>query len=143
MSVKVSGEEYRTTVVCIDSYEDRTPKGRFYNPYIPEGKGFDSMIQFLLEMEEILNRMDFPRSYTATRIFATPPERSGIPPCTEIRTGGKATFAVRILFRQNASWQGSVTWLEGKREQSFRSALELILLMDSALSIRQPGRGCE
>ena len=44
-----------------------------------------------------------------------------------------ATFAVRVLFRQNASWQGEVTWLEGKREESFRSVLELILLMDGAL----------
>ena len=47
--------------------------------------------------------------------------------------GELATFAVRIIFRQNASWQGSVVWLEGEREESFRSALELVLLMDSAL----------
>ena len=47
--------------------------------------------------------------------------------------GEAATFALRILFRQNASWQGSITWLEGEAEQSFRSVLELILLMDSAL----------
>jgi len=37
------------------------------------------------------------------------------------------------MFRQHASWQGGVLWVEGKAEQSFRSALELILLMDSAL----------
>jgi hypothetical protein len=44
-----------------------------------------------------------------------------------------ATFFVRIIFRQNASWQGSVLWLEGQREQRFRSALELIFLLDNAL----------
>jgi hypothetical protein len=44
---------------------------------------------------------------------------------------------VRVLFRQNASWQGSVTWMEGRQEESFRSALELLLLMKSALDQKQ------
>ena len=55
------------------------------------------------------------------------------PPDSEIREGKLGTFALRVLFRQNASWQGSVTWLEENREESFRSALELIWLIDSAL----------
>ena len=38
-----------------------------------------------------------------------------------------------MIFRQNASWQGSVTWLDKGREESFRSVLELLLLMDSAI----------
>ena len=46
--------------------------------------------------------------------------------------GDVATFAVRVLFRQNASWQGSILWVEGDREESFRSVLELIFLLDSA-----------
>lgn len=41
---------------------------------------------------------------------------------------------VCVLFRQNASWQGSEQWIEGAREESFRSVLELALLMDGALS---------
>jgi len=51
--------------------------------------------------------------------------------------GEQETFDVKILFRQNASWQGSVVWLEQKQEQSFRSVLELILLFDSALTQKQ------
>jgi len=43
----------------------------------------------------------------------------------------------RILFRQNASWQGSVVWVEGRQEERFRSALELVLLMDSALTAQK------
>ena len=92
------------------------------------------MTQFLLGMEQVLDAMDFPRAFTATRTFASPPPYSTGPPETECPMGQKATFAVRILFRQNASWQGAITWLEGKREQSFRSVLELILLLDSALN---------
>ena len=52
----------------------------------------------------------------------------------ERRTGRRATFAVRVLFRQNATWQGSVTWMEKNQEESFRSVLELLLLMNSAVS---------
>ena len=44
------------------------------------------------------------------------------------------TFLVKIENCQNASWQGSITWVNGRQEQCFRSALELIKLIDGALS---------
>lgn len=47
--------------------------------------------------------------------------------------GSKATFVVKVEFCQNASWQGTVAWTEQKKEQRFRSTLELIKLMDEAL----------
>ena len=49
------------------------------------------------------------------------------------QTGERETFVVRILNAQNATWQGTVTWTDGKRMESFRSALELIRLIDSTL----------
>ena len=53
-----------------------------------------------------------------------------------MRRGNLATFAVRIMFRRNSSWQGSVTWMEGDQQENFRSVLELLLLIDSALKIK-------
>ncbi|MCR5830089.1 MAG: hypothetical protein K6F93_07080 [Lachnospiraceae bacterium] len=47
--------------------------------------------------------------------------------------GKKATFLVNVLYRQNATWQGTVTWVEGEKKMSFRSALELFVLMESAM----------
>lgn len=47
---------------------------------------------------------------------------------------------VQILSAQNATWQGTVTWTDSRRSESFRSALELIRLIDSALE-RQQERG--
>ena len=129
------GNEYRLTTVCIDSYDNGELAGRFYNPHLGEGKAFRSLIQFLKEMEDLLDDMNFPQSFTALRSFASPPEhKRGSPPDNQIRCGALATFAVRVIFRQNASWQGSVTWLGQGKEQSFRSVLELVLLMDSALN---------
>ena len=46
----------------------------------------------------------------------------------------KETFLVHVLNDQNASWQGTVTWTNGNKTQSFRSALELIRLIDSAVA---------
>ena len=45
----------------------------------------------------------------------------------------KPTFIIKVQYRQNASWQGTIKWLEGNVEKGFRSTLELIKLMDSAI----------
>ena len=50
----------------------------------------------------------------------------------------RETFVIRIMNTQNATWQGTVTWTDEKREVPFRSALELIRLMDSALGTDSP-----
>ena len=44
-----------------------------------------------------------------------------------------ARFTVQISSVKDATWQGSVTWAEKKQTANFRSALELIKLMDSAV----------
>ncbi len=41
----------------------------------------------------------------------------------------ETTFYVRVHFRQHASWQGSIQWLEGKKSVFFRSLLEMTTLM--------------
>ena len=47
--------------------------------------------------------------------------------------GHKASFIVRVTSRQYATWQGSISWTERGVTKHFRSALELIKLIDSAL----------
>lgn len=137
MTVKAWGNEYRTTLVYVDSYENNVLCGRLCNPYFPEEKSVHSTIHFLTEMDQVLDAMELPQSFAVVRSFAEPPDFAAAPPAPDALPGSRATFALRILFRQNASWQGSIAWLEGKREQSFRSVLELLFLMDSALSSPQ------
>ena len=45
------------------------------------------------------------------------------------------TFVVSILYTEHSSWQGSVNWIsqDGTKTQCFRSALELIRLIDDAV----------
>jgi len=45
----------------------------------------------------------------------------------------KETFLLQIKFQENSSWQGTMTWIEKKKDQRFRSTLEMIKLIDNAL----------
>ena len=49
----------------------------------------------------------------------------------EKKTAGK--FVIQIDRCENATWQGSIFWTEKNITQNFRSALELIKLIDSAV----------
>ena len=49
------------------------------------------------------------------------------------QTGESATFVVHIKSRQYSTWQGEIAWAERDRRCSFRSALELLKLIDGAL----------
>lgn len=125
-------DEGRKNIVCVDSYDDGVLKGRFYNPY-RVAESFSSLSQFLLKMEDILDDMQMPQSYTSPRKFSMllqPENRAASVP---IRKGAKATFELKVIFRQHSSWQGVIVWREQKTEHSFRSVLELVILMDSAL----------
>lgn len=135
MEKRFRGNEYRTTVVCVDSYEDGILVGRFYNPYNENGQSFKSLTKFLINMEDMLDAMKHPQTFSARRSFADSP-LSGVAAMPEDKeqVGKLGTFLVRVLFRRDADWQGTVTWLEGSRDEGFRSVLELIFLMDGALN---------
>ena len=138
MPDRIYGNEYRTTLVCVDSWKGGESSGRLYNPYWGEGESFEGLMDFLKKMEALLDQMQLPQSFTAKRSFGPPPGTEQTPqPMLKRRRGEEATFSIRVLFRQNASWQGSILWLEGKREESFRSVLELIFLMNDALNAQK------
>ena len=46
----------------------------------------------------------------------------------------KGTFVVKIEYCQRGTWQGQVIWAEENRSERFRSALELVRLMDEAMA---------
>lgn len=128
------GESYRTIVLCIDSYESEIPTGRIYSNHHENGQKFNNLLQMLLMTEQNLDETNYPQAFLEMRRFF--PKNECIAKeakSKKLRKGKLATFSVRILFRQNASWQGCATWLEGNIEESFRSALELIFLISSAL----------
>ncbi len=126
---------FRTTLICIDLYEDKIPKGRLYNAYFENGIEFNGTIDLLQNMERLLEQIKIPQGFTTRRTFRTNEDWQQQFTEESIKRGKRATFSLRLLFRQNASWQGTIEWHEGKSEETFRSVLELLLLIDSALSV--------
>lgn len=128
--------ESRKIIICVDSYEDDVLKGRFCD-ISQQVQQFSSWSQFLLKMEQMLDEMQLPQSYTTLRRYRIPLQ--GLPEGWNAKAvrGGQATFELTVIFRQHTSWQGILFWREGKMEHSFRSVLELVALMDSALQGRK------
>ena len=122
----------QTILLCVDSYENGVPRGHMYLGQ--EGQCFDSLSQLLLRAEQLLERNGGVQSFTTPRIFSlVRPLGDASCDAERLSRGTAATFEMRVLFRQHASWQGELLWLEKNTRQSFRSVLELITLMDSAL----------
>ena len=126
-------QERNKTLICLDSYRDGIPEGRIYGSRFG-AETFRSLSQFLIKMEELLDETQMPQSYTAKRTFPTITEPlDSTVPSLQLRSGMEATFEMQVIFRQHTSWQGRLLWRETGTEQSFRSVLELVILLDSAL----------
>lgn len=60
------------------------------------------------------------------------------------RKGGKkATFVIKILYREHSTWQGKICWRETGQKQAFRSFMEMIILMAAALESGREEKECE
>lgn len=133
MRDRIHGNEYWVTLVYVDSYQDGVLKGRFSNPYLEMPEEFSSLSDFLVKIECMLDTMRLPQSYAEPRTFRETSVSIQNDPQVRLLPGRKATFALSVRFRQHNSWQGHITWLDKNQRQNFRSALELIFLLDSAL----------
>jgi len=115
----------RVFIVKVDSYETRIIQGRLTHTRLALEESFCGFIPLALSLEEILDTEECPR---------IPPNPLNANFKPDPGTPGKvATLIVEILFRQNSSWQGRLTWTDEKQEATFRSVLELMILIDEAL----------
>ena len=129
MKFESAEQAYHVTRISVDSYESQVPTGWICDPCLGGAIPFHGVMQFLLRMEALLDQLDFPQSFTENRGKA----RTLVPVASSrgMREGALKTLSLRVLFRRNASWQGSLAWDD--REEPFRSLLELLLLMNQAL----------
>lgn len=119
-------------IVRVYSYEERCPKGTLSGPRFSVPVAFSSLTQLLMVIEGVMDRSNSPQRSEDPRTFRhTGPQ---IQPAGHNGDKPLATFRVNVMFRQNASWQGALVWADQAMDAQFRSALELIRLMDSALT---------
>lgn len=143
--------------LCMDSYGMEQQKGRIYHLYSTVPITFCSLPEAFKKMEALYDDIDFPQASTKIRSFLVNRRKREIKEAEHVREsewmerrkrevkevaalekvlahrGTGATFIIRVKYRQNSSWQGEVTWVDGKKKEYFRSALELMRLLDSAL----------
>ena len=147
-----------TAFVVVDECRKSLFKGRIYHPYTGENSAFSCAVDLLNKLEGIYNRWDFPqhthtmrsfhpikvkqnRSDDITREKSYDAEVSGRmeDKVQNLKQNGKTTFILKVLYRQNATWQGNIQWVEGNKTRNFRSDLEMLKLMDDAVRMSDEG----
>lgn len=131
--------------ICIDEYSAQEFTGRMYHRFKTVGTPFSSPAQLLAQMDSFYDELNYPERTVQMRSFNPHPAsgrkepvmaRKKVNDLTD-QTGECATFVVHVMYRQNATWQGNVLWAEKGQNCNFRSALELLKLMDSAMEQSQ------
>lgn len=130
--------------ICIDACESGGLTGRIYHPALGRETLFSDVNQLFSDLEDLFDTIRYPAASTRRRVFGRekpeqgrenevkqPMNREEVK-MPEPEAGKKATFVVQVMYRQNATWQGKVAWSEKNETKNFRSALELIKLIDSA-----------
>lgn len=133
MSAKVE-----VTVLSIENCEIA---GYFYSPFFDRYSKFSSAMEFLVQMNSLFDDLQFPQSSVEYRTFKSKRGRNGSRERDEStmsetiqNENAQAKFVVHVQFRQNATWQGTIEWVDGNKTQCFRSALEMLKLMEDALT---------
>lgn len=136
--------------LCIDTYDGERQGGRLWNQYMTEPFCFSTLIEALESMEALYDRLCYPYASTETRSFLEEGcrevgeegildtrgrEHRVVEPFHRLisHRGQDATFIIRVQYRQHSSWQGEIVWVDGGRRRYFRSVLELLKLIDSAM----------
>ena len=146
-------------VVLVDERAPFSFSGRLYSDYFQRALPFSCPEELLSLSRALLDALSFPQTATSCRSFHSrrgasaphpTPKRSmesmkhesSLPSQQNetVLTGKKGTFVVQVLYRQNATWQGTVRWLDTNKTQPFRSVLELLSLMQEALGADAPAQ---
>ena len=131
------------SILSVDGYGDKIVTGRLWWGGEGTETAFKGLIQLISLVEPLLEKTQGGGADFRCKRFVRPePAEAAVEThrSTEPTRGALATFRLRILFRQNTSWQGLVTWIEGQQEQRFRSFLELAMLLDSALCFAEENK---
>ena len=140
--------------VCIDDDKDADYQGLIYHQYADEPISFNGIASMILEMENLFDEWDFPQRGLAERKFdkkkenhkrsvsETEDDRLKIEIISDThgvrnvqnKKGKLGTFVIQVVYRQDASWQGHVIYQEDNEKLDFNSALELIKIIDRAVT---------
>ena len=127
---------HNVVTLRVTSYHERCLKGSLSGDLIQGELAFHSTIELLCRLESLMDQANLPQRSEESRVFRPAAQPAGDAP--RAAAGEKASviacFQISVMFRQNATWQGSLFWADRGMEAHFRSVLELLNLINSALS---------
>lgn len=139
-------------VLCVRGNDCGTIEGTLYHGYRKEGIPFRGYEDIIRIAEELFNALGFPFMGTGDRdingrIHSCQKKKgmTRVMKDDELlqKHGEIGTFVIRVQHRQHSSWQGRVTYLEEDKSVYFRSALELIKIIDGTLDEAEKETGTE
>ncbi len=114
--------------------------GKVYSSYYRKTYPFRDIWEFLHAVYGLLESVQIPQPVVKLRSFGFRFHKIKLRKAADILDSDiqytdtadekKNTFLIHIQFRRNATWQGSITWVEKNKTQHFRSAFEMLKLMD-------------
>lgn len=120
------------------------PQGVWMSPYCEGANQYNSFMELIMSIDGFYTEHGYLQRTMQPRSFEKNQERSSLKEVEATRymtddlftdnKAEKATFLVQVLFRQNATWQGKIKWIESGEETKFRSTLEMLKLMDEAIT---------
>ena len=139
MKATLNGDPSRS-IIYLMPMQNKTMNGFIYSKYFNKTFQFYNEYQMLSAMDDLFDSVAFPQALFEKRSFLSRKIKKiiikaddGMEEIAEnALQNEKTTFVVHVQYRQNATWQGSITWVEQNRTQNFRSSLEMLKLMEEA-----------
>ena len=105
-----------TFFIRVDSYEDGAMKGAFDSVCMAGPCEFNSLPSLIIMIDNVLDQQ----------------EEALAPVIRQIDPSFVPTIELEVLFRHNHTWQGRVRWESGQKQATFKSVLELMVILEMA-----------
>lgn len=112
----------KSALLVVTDYHDGVLKGLLMHPRLEKAQRIYSLSHLLLYLDTFLDLDMCPGSHSPL-VYPDPEYTNAI-----------AKFQIQILFREHYTWQGRLILIDKNQEAVFRSAIELIQLMDDILA---------
>lgn len=129
-ALRVAGGDIK---VCIQAIEGPVLSGSIYHCCLENEQYFTDVADMVIKVDKILDFIKFPDAEPERRTIKPKKTAPLDPPqyCHDFKEFSAArkerfSFFLKIRYRQNVSWQGSVRFSGDRNSYQFRSVLELM-----------------
>ena len=129
---------------CVDAVCAERISGRVFSRRFTRQVPFNDLISLALQLDKVFDLQSFPQAFQRARIFLREEQNDDYiaadPSCglsreqIQAQRGDVLTFEIEVSSRRNASWQGTVCWVDSGERQEFPSVMDLLRLLQQKLS---------